>query len=56
MSAATAFASSRPLDASELAGAPIRYPRPSRLGRPLEVEGAKAAKAAEALGPCVYRL
>ena len=50
MSAATAFASSRPLDASELAGAPIRYPRPSRLGRPLEVEGAKAAKAAEALG------
>ncbi|HEY2006438.1 MAG TPA: OB-fold nucleic acid binding domain-containing protein, partial [Solirubrobacteraceae bacterium] len=48
--AATAFASSRPLAADELSAAPIRYPRPSLLAAPLEVEGAKAAKAAEGLG------
>jgi ATP-dependent DNA helicase RecG len=48
--AATAFASSRPLEADELSAAPIRYPRPSHLAAPLEVEGAKAAKAAEGLG------
>jgi ATP-dependent DNA helicase RecG len=47
---ATAFASSRPLEAGELSAAPIRYPRPSHLAAPLEVEGAKAAKAAEGLG------
>jgi ATP-dependent DNA helicase RecG len=48
--AATAFASSRPLEAGELSAAPIRYPRPSHLAAPLEVEGVKAAKAAEGLG------
>ena len=46
----TAFASPRPLSDEELAGAPIRYPRPSALRRPLRVEGAKAQAAAAALG------
>jgi ATP-dependent DNA helicase RecG len=50
MNAATAFASSRPLDESELSAAPIRYPRPSELEHPLAVEGAKAAHGAETLG------
>jgi ATP-dependent DNA helicase RecG len=50
MNAATAFASSRPLDESELSAAPIRYPRPSRLAHPLTVEGAKASHGAETLG------
>jgi ATP-dependent DNA helicase RecG len=50
MNAATAFASSRPLDGVELSAAPIRYPRPSRLEHPLAVEGAKAAHGAETLG------
>ncbi|MDQ6835087.1 MAG: ATP-dependent DNA helicase RecG [Actinomycetota bacterium] len=48
--AATAFASSRPLAAPELAGAPVRYPRPSRLDDPPAVEGAKARQAAATLG------
>ncbi len=47
---ATAFASSRPLADDELARAPVRYPRPSRLSRPLAVDGAKAAHGAETLG------
>ncbi len=47
---ATAFASSRPLDASELAAAPVRYPRPSALARRLTIEGAKAQAAALTLG------
>ena len=46
----TVFASSRPLQESELSCAPVRYPRPSRLTRPLELDGPKAAKAATALG------
>ncbi|MGO9886240.1 MAG: ATP-dependent DNA helicase RecG [Solirubrobacteraceae bacterium] len=46
----TAFASSRPLPDDELAGAPIRYPRPSRLARELSVDGRKAAQAAGSLG------
>jgi ATP-dependent DNA helicase RecG len=46
----TVFASSRPLQESELSCAPVRYPRPSRLIRPLELDGPKAAKAATALG------
>jgi ATP-dependent DNA helicase RecG len=46
----TAFGDPRPLDAAELAAAPIRYPRPSRLAQPLPVPGAKAAAAAQALG------
>jgi ATP-dependent DNA helicase RecG len=47
---ATAFASSRPLVAAELAAAPVRYPRPSRLAEPLKVQGAKAEQAASTLG------
>jgi ATP-dependent DNA helicase RecG len=47
---AYAFASSRLLDAGELAAAPVHYPRPSRLAEPLHVEGAKAGQAAVALG------
>ncbi|MFZ0040565.1 MAG: ATP-dependent DNA helicase RecG [Solirubrobacteraceae bacterium] len=47
---ATAFASSRPLDDAELADAPVRYPRPSALTRPLRVEGTKAGQAAASLG------
>jgi ATP-dependent DNA helicase RecG len=46
----TAFAEPRELTAAELAGAPIRWPRPSALGRPLTVRPAPAAEAAEALG------
>ncbi len=46
----TAFASSRPLPDDELAGAPVRYPRPSRLARELSVDGRKAAQAAGSLG------
>ncbi|HEY4825032.1 MAG TPA: ATP-dependent DNA helicase RecG, partial [Solirubrobacteraceae bacterium] len=48
--ALTAFGSSDPLGESDLAGAPVRYPRPSRLARPLEVDGVKAGQAASALG------
>jgi ATP-dependent DNA helicase RecG len=47
---ATAFASSRELDAVELAAAPVHYPRPSELLRPLRLEGSKAQQAAAALG------
>jgi ATP-dependent DNA helicase RecG len=46
----TAFADSRPLHADELADAPIRYPRPSELARPLRFDHAKAEKAAAGLG------
>jgi ATP-dependent DNA helicase RecG len=48
--AATAFASSDPLDPSELSDAPVRYPRPSRLRAPLSLPGPKAQRAAETLG------
>ncbi len=47
---ARAFATSRSLRADELAGAPIRYPRPSLLARPLRLDNAKAAQAAAGLG------
>jgi ATP-dependent DNA helicase RecG len=48
---ATAFASSRPLGPTELSDAPVRYPRPSRLARPLNPGGgAKAEQAAQTLG------
>jgi ATP-dependent DNA helicase RecG len=47
--AATAFATSRPLEPAELDGARVRYPRPSALAQPLKVEGAKAHQAAQAL-------
>jgi ATP-dependent DNA helicase RecG len=45
-----AFASTTPLAPDELEQAPVRYPRPSKLTAPLDVEGAKAERAAEALG------
>jgi ATP-dependent DNA helicase RecG len=46
----TAFASGTALGDSELSGAPVHYPQPSRLARRLEVDGVKAAQAAAALG------
>ena len=48
---ATAFASSRPLADDELAAAPVRYPRPSRLAQTLVVDGAKAAAGRDLDGP-----
>ncbi len=48
--AATAFASSRALEPDELQDAPIRYPRPSHLGRQLSLRGPKAQHAADVLG------
>jgi ATP-dependent DNA helicase RecG len=48
--AATAFATSEPLEPSELAAASVRYPRPSRLRAVLSFEGAKTRKAAETIG------
>jgi ATP-dependent DNA helicase RecG len=47
---ATAFATPDPLDPAELADAPVRYPRPSKLTTRLEVDGPKAQRAAETLG------
>jgi ATP-dependent DNA helicase RecG len=47
---ATAFATKRPLTQHELEGAPVRYPRPSRLALPIYLDGAKVRKAAAALG------
>jgi ATP-dependent DNA helicase RecG len=46
----TTFASARPLDHAELLAAPVRYPRPSRLERPLSLAGSKAEHAAQTLG------
>ncbi|MGZ4228239.1 MAG: ATP-dependent DNA helicase RecG [Solirubrobacteraceae bacterium] len=46
----TAFATSRPLDQAELDAAPVRYPRPSELARPLALQGAKTQQAAQTLG------
>ncbi len=46
----TAFASPSPLADAELDGAPVHYPRPSRLADRLALEGAKAQQGAEALG------
>ncbi len=48
--AATAFATSDPLDPAELRAAPVRYPRPSRLRAALVLDGPKAQRAAETLG------
>jgi ATP-dependent DNA helicase RecG len=48
--AATAFASSDQLGEPELRGAPVRYPRPSRLTAKLTLDGAKAQRAADTLG------
>ncbi|MGI8507489.1 MAG: DEAD/DEAH box helicase, partial [Solirubrobacteraceae bacterium] len=47
---ATAFASSRPLQEPELACAPVRYPRPSRLTQRLRLDGTKAEQGAAVLG------
>jgi ATP-dependent DNA helicase RecG len=46
----SAFAGVGGLTPAELARAPIRWPRPSRLGAPLRIEGAKARKALAGLG------
>jgi ATP-dependent DNA helicase RecG len=46
----TAFASNEELDTSALGGAPVRWPRPSRLDEDLEWKPRPAAEAAEALG------
>jgi ATP-dependent DNA helicase RecG len=46
----TRFATTEPLSADELESARIRYPRPSRLGRPLKLRGQKAQHAAGVLG------
>jgi ATP-dependent DNA helicase RecG len=46
----TAFSTADPLGDDQLAAAPIRYPRPSRLDLPLKVEGVRTAKAAVSLG------
>jgi ATP-dependent DNA helicase RecG len=48
---AAAFASTRPLSRAELIEAPVRWPRPSRLARPLELPAKKRMAAAmQALG------
>jgi ATP-dependent DNA helicase RecG len=46
----TPFAEPRPLGDDELAGAPVRYPRPSALARPLKFDNAKAAQGGAQLG------
>ncbi len=46
----TAFATATELTADQLVSAPIRYPAPSQLERPLRVTGAKAAQGAVSLG------
>ena len=46
----TAFATADELDYEQLLAAPLRWPRPSALARPLKVTPAKAAEAAAALG------
>ena len=44
------FASRRGFDWAEMLQAPVRWPRPSRLGDPLDVPRGKLAKGLEALG------
>src|SRR5438874_7815046 len=46
----TEFASPRRFEREGLESAPVRYPEPSRLGRPLKLRGQKAQHAAETLG------
>ena len=48
--AATAFATSEPLQPPELEAATVHYPRPSALEANLSFEGAKTRRAAETLG------
>jgi ATP-dependent DNA helicase RecG len=45
-----AFAASRRLDWEEMLGAPVRWPRPSRLRAPLEITAGKMADGMAALG------
>jgi ATP-dependent DNA helicase RecG len=45
-----AFAQARQLTAQEIAAAPVRTPRPSRLERPLAIRPQTAADAAESIG------
>src|SRR3989442_1056303 len=45
-----ALASARALTREELIGAPLRWPRPARLHRPLELPGARMGRALEPLG------
>ncbi|MCW3004199.1 MAG: ATP-dependent helicase RecG, partial [Conexibacter sp.] len=45
-----AFAEARELTAEELAAAPVRTPRPSRLEAPLKIKPSTAAEAAESIG------
>jgi ATP-dependent DNA helicase RecG len=45
-----AFASTSELDWAEMLGAPVRWPRPSRLENPLNVPPGKLAKGLETLG------
>jgi ATP-dependent DNA helicase RecG len=47
---ATAFASTATLDRRELLGAPVRWPRPSRLARPLQAPGKRVAAGLHTLG------
>jgi ATP-dependent DNA helicase RecG len=49
-SATRAFASARRLGTAELLGAPVRWPRPSRLTAPLELPAKRMAAAMRALG------
>ncbi|HEY7836730.1 MAG TPA: ATP-dependent DNA helicase RecG [Solirubrobacteraceae bacterium] len=46
----TAFASTRPLDRETLLGAPVRWPRPSRLQRRLRPAGKRIASGLDTLG------
>jgi ATP-dependent DNA helicase RecG len=46
----TAFTTATALADDELSGAPVRWPDPGRLRRPLKLDGAKAAHGAQALG------
>ncbi len=46
----TAFATARALDDADLRDAPLRWPRPSQLARPLKVTPKSAAEAAVRLG------
>ena len=47
---AHAFASTERLSRDELIGAPLRWPRPSRLARPLEISGKKLIAGMHSLG------
>ncbi len=46
----TAFASSTPLGREDMLSAPVRWPRPSRLDRPLHLPGKRAAAGLHTLG------